>query len=258
MARRLGVFAVGALIAIAACTGARAPAAVTSPATRPAPSGEAPSGDPSPAPTRHVDSGEGSPEVLDLSAWPPGDFWRQVAPGGEALYVYPDIETMTEGVDAIVVGRVTAVSDGRPMSGDASNEGYGLGELAVAVEEVIGVDKRLGNRGVAPAPGKIMTVQFVLSDMRLMPRFIGRVPDERVVLFLANLGLHADRFGLDPDDPTLGYDYYTIQSPQGYIREIDGQAVGPAGRDDAWLEALEGAPFDELVARVRGLAGERR
>lgn len=235
--------AIAALLIVAGCTGAANSGAMPSGGREPTPQGsEAPAIASQSSPPRQTDSGEGSPEVLDLSAWKPAEFWRQVAPGGEALYLYDDLPTMTNGVDAVVVGHVTAVGPGRPTSGDDTD--FALGEVSFQVDEVI--------RSALPiTEGETLTVQFTMTDKRLLPRYTARVPTERVVLFLANLGLHAERFGFDPDDPTLGYGYFTLQSPLGHIRDANGSADVAKGREDEWLLDLDGRPFEVVVELVR-------
>lgn len=204
----------------------------------------------SPQPTRIADSGEGSPEVLDLSPWPADEFWLQVAPGGFAIYVYGSLEAMTTGVDLIVVGRAKKILEGPPLPPDAG-EGSGVGRIEFAIEEVI------SGRPVEARPGVVL-VQFVMTDARLFPRFAGRVPDERVVLFLANMGEHAKRHGFDPTDPTLAPNVYSIQGPQGFLRDVDGAVAVPPGDEEVspWLQELEDRPFDDVVRDVRAIASE--
>lgn len=42
-----------------------------------------------------MDTEVGSPETLDLSPWPPREFWLQVAPGGYNIAEYASLEEMT-------------------------------------------------------------------------------------------------------------------------------------------------------------------
>ena len=203
-----------------------------------------------PAKPRMTDSGEGSPEVLDLSPWTPPQFWLQVSPGGDAIYSFSSLEDMTAGADLVVVGRALGVTGGRPMSAEAQADWYGLGVIEFAVEE--SVAGRLVERG----PG-IINVQFVMGDRRLLPKYAGGVPSERVVLFLMNLGMHGERLGIDPDHPTLGYSYYSIQVPQGVLREVEGLVDLPAAAEDAWQLEVRGRPFPDLVEELVRLAGDR-
>lgn len=203
-----------------------------------------------PPPTRMSDSGGGSPEVLDLRPWPEDAFWLQVAPGGLALYVYPSLKAMVTGVDLVVVGRAQAVLPGRPLPDQDKSNGYGLGTIRFVVEDV------LAGKPAEPNPN-VLLVQFVMGDRRLLPRYTGRIPTERVVLFLANLGEHAERIGQDPNGPGLGYEYYSIQGPQGYLREVQGTMIPPAGVEDEWLKSLQGRPFDAVLDEIRAL-GQRR
>ncbi len=196
-----------------------------------------------------TDSGVGSPEVLDLSPWPADEFWLQVSPGGMALYVYPSLTDMTKGVDLVVIGRVTEIADGRPIPAEAGAEGYGLGTIALSIEEV------LRGEPVETKPG-IVSVEFLMGDARLLPRYTSRIPSERVILFLMNKGLDAKRHGQDPNGPLAGYDVYAIQGPQGYLREVDGRIDAPIGLDDAWLFDLDGQTFPEVRKQVLAAASD--
>jgi hypothetical protein len=150
------------------------------------------------------------------------------------------------GVDLVVVGRIRAVEAGRPMPPEDQADGYALGELEFEVEDVITGE-------VVEAEPRIIKVQFVLGDGRLLPRFTKMFPKERAVLFLANLGKHAERLGLPPDDPTMGFDHYSIQGPQGFVWDDHGYAR-PSSTDDQWMRDIEGRSFEEVIRDVRSIA----
>lgn len=200
-----------------------------------------------PMASRVTDTGEGSPEVLDLSAWPPDEFWLQVSPGGLAVYVYPSLAYMTQNVDLVVVGRIKEVLDGRPIPADAGAEGFGLGTITFSVEEVLRGDP------VETKPG-LLQIEFLMGDARLLPRYTSRIPPERVILFLMNKGLDAERNKQDPKGPLAGYDVYAIQGPQGYLRVLDERIDSPIGVEDAWLADLDGRTYQDVRALIAAAA----
>ena len=193
--------------------------------------------------SRHTDSGSGSPEVLDLAPYNPEEFWLHVAPGGLAVFEYTSFEEMVSAADLIVLGRAGRVTEGRPLPAEAGAEGYGRGQIQFSVESVVTGD------AVMTGPDTIM-IEFVLGDERLLPKFTAEVPTERVLLFLGNNGKLAEELGYDGDGPLGGYEYYGIQSPQGYLREVNGRAQAPIGSDEDWLTALQGRTLDAIAESI--------
>lgn len=183
----------------------------------------------------------GEPESLNLHPWPAEEFWLQVSPGGESLQ-YSSLKSITESSDAVVVGRILSIGEGRPVD-DPTGGGYGT--IAFSIESLVAGE-------IHPARSDTVNVEFFMPDARLYPRFAVGFPKDRILLFLRNKAAEALSLGLDPDGPLAGENFYRIASDQGYLRSVDGRIVPPVGATDAWLTDLAGHDFDATVAALKG------
>jgi len=182
----------------------------------------------------------GQPELLSKEPWPVAEFWLQVSPGGVALEVYGSLDDLAREADAVVVGRAIDIDFGREIPGDSSGSAFGTLTIEV-VDAIIG----------ELADGTAIKVEFFMSDARLYPRFAARLPAERVILFLRNKGLEAQRLGQDPSGPLAGFDYYRVVGPQGYLRDSNGLVEPPIDAADPWLAGLRGSSFDGMMVLLR-------
>lgn len=185
----------------------------------------------------------GATESFVTGPYAPAEFWGYVAPGGDGAEHYDSLAAMTTKVDAVVVGTVTAIrtDPGRYQSLDL--QGALFATLTLQIETVLA-----GKVNVA-APGQLNLAVF-LADSRQYDRLAAGLPAERAILFLRNglVEAIATKQSPLPDDAI----YYRVVSDQGLIRDVGGAAV-PVG-NDPFLVALQGRPFDAVVAEVAATA----
>lgn len=200
-------------------------------------------GEASPAVGRHAQVAElpVEHESISLEPWPVEEFWLQVAGGS---FEYTSLASMTRSTDAVVVGRIRSIGLGRPLP-DTTESGYG--NILFALE-------RLVAGSVNETQPGLINVEFFMADSRLFPRYTGRVPAERVVLFLSNKAEDARDLGMDPNGPLAGEKFYRVASDQGFLRDVGGKVKPPIGATDRWLTDLAGRDFDATVDDLATLA----
>lgn len=177
-----------------------------------------------------------------MDPWPADEFWAQTTPGDESAYHFDSLADMTRSnlVDAVIVGHVQAIDFGRPYP---DSTGDGRGTLVMAVDRVLKDPASLIST-------RQVLVEFYMTDVRLFPRFSGRIPPETVLLFLVNKGKQAERGGRPVDGPFAGLDRYSIVGDQGYVRDIAGRATPDANAPGSWLSDLGTKTFDAVVEEV--------
>ena len=176
-------------------------------------------------PTRHQLPMDVAPdrERLRVSAW------ADTLVDALELEQYATLGEMTNGSDAVVVGRVAGVVPGRSFGASGSALHYAA--VTIAVDEV--VSGALPDRHAAslilevPLYGGPESIEALRSSL---------LPDESL-LFLRSKGA-ADG------------DLYRLVVMRGVVVNRDGSAEVLPGDDD-FLSALDGTPFDTLVAEVR-------
>jgi hypothetical protein len=153
---------------------------------------------------------------------------------------YSSLTDMEQSADAVVVGRIVDVREGRQWVANASEvDDLVFGEMAIArfanvtisVEEIIG--------GTLLPIGETVSLEIFLPEDGLIPSLQQTLPLERAVFFLRNKG---------PSDSTK---YYTlVNDTQGLVREFAGVSH-TMDVHDAMLHEIEGKPFTTLLATLR-------
>ncbi len=149
---------------------------------------------------------------------------------------------MTRQADAVVVGQVTAVrQDLARYQSLGDLQGATWATLTFSIEQVV-------KGSVNEAAPKEMNLAIFMADARQYERFATAPPAGRVMVFVANERLDADRFKQPhlPDDAL----YYVLLDDQSVFREVGGVAV-PAVDSGGFLTALKGEPFDQVIAQVK-------
>lgn len=175
-------------------------------------------------------------------------FWGALTYSATFVDHFDSLRDMTDSVDLVVVGRMTAAAPGRVVAGP---EDAPLSFLTVtfAVDEVI--------RGSVESrePGSI-EVEFFLPSPGVLDTVVANVPSDRQLLFLLNGAAMDRQAGKPVTDQERDRYTYLLPNFQAVLRDIDGVASRPPvpEEDRADFPAeLNGERFDDLVTRIRHL-----
>ena len=159
--------------------------------------------------------------------------WEQTVVEATELEDYGTLVDMTRGSDAVVVGHVAGVAPGRWFGGSPGNALH-YAAVTIAVDEAVAgaLPDRHHARVTLEVPlfGGPETIDALRSSL----------PTGESLFFLRNKG------GADVD-------FYRLVVMRGVIVNADGAAEVLQGEGD-FLDALDGAPFDALLAQVRTAA----
>ena len=158
--------------------------------------------------------------------------WEGVVVDALELEQYDSLPEMVAGADAVVLGRVVDVAEGRSMGG----AGHPLHYAAVTVE-VSGLVS-----GFLPSVDALrLTLEVPLfGGFEMLDAVRSALPREESLFFLRNKG--------GPERA-----FYRLVEMDGVIVNRGGVAEPPA-EADGFMSVLAGARFDDLVAQMRQLA----
>lgn len=178
----------------------------------------------------------------------PDQFWQRLVNGDPEAVTYNAIADIAHNSDAVVVGTVQSVEKGPNLTDQYGTVGY----YATVIVDV--------ERGVAgsqkPSPSESIKIWAFLgagdpsydySDT--YTQLASSIPDERVLLFLANTVSWAKRVGAQDTDSMVDPDAFIVLGGQGYLRDVDGKVAGPA-ISAGWPKTVVGRAFDAVVRSV--------
>jgi hypothetical protein len=153
---------------------------------------------------------------------------------------FASLGDMARSADAVVRGRVVAVTPGRSFGGAT---GHALSYASVTLR----VDELLGGSLPAGSAGEV-TLEVPLFGGP--GRLASAGPTEEGVFFLRNKGTSAAAAGLPPEIQQREAAYYRLVVLNAAVIDDAGTAV-VAGGEHRFLAALNGRSFDEVVDTVR-------
>jgi len=163
---------------------------------------------------------------------------------------YGSLTEIGAASDAVVVGRVTGVRfsyEQRDLGAEAAGQprvgaSVYYGEITLAVEDVLA--------GTLLEPG-VVRLMVILGSPDMVGDLQELLPPGRALLFLVD---PVRLFG-DLGDPGLREaekgKYLLTNVDQSVVIEVGGRVAPPPYEPSAFLVALTGRPFDEVVAEVR-------
>lgn len=183
------------------------------------------------------------PTALELS----DRFWKPISFGGESPE-WATVEEVVAASDLVVLGTVVDIRLGRRTQEPGSLQ---------FVLSTVAIDDVLKGVPISRAEGTI-DVEWALSTGESLADVRAHVPDHRVILYLYNQGLIAERAGHPEDIEFYQYQYIAVSPQQGTLRDIDGRAHAIVAPDspNEFPGQFQGGPFDELLQATRS-AGRR-
>jgi len=169
-------------------------------------------------------------------------FWSLAQVRGMPAEWYDSLTSMALAADAIVVGRVGLVTQGRewrPNDAEWSEREpldplmARFANLTVETWDVIGT---LPPRASASE----IVIEMFLREADLLPMLQAAVPRERAVFFLRSKADAPEFFRLVNDE-------------QGLIRDIGGESHVVGASDSRMLVEVNGLPFDQLLGQLRSI-----
>ena len=179
-------------------------------------------------------------------------FWEYQTHFGDDILVYDSLADITANANLIVRGRLVDMRPGEiwPFSLNMQQE---MGPLRAAFA-IVEIDEVLKGTPQTKSPGTI-----IASDLGLERGTLDDLPEGEVTLFLMNYA--QQRIETDsPPSPDEDDRYYYVR-PNGYqgvLRNVDGRVwlVDPERPwENEFPVPLDGKPYDEVVDRIRELAG---
>lgn len=194
------------------------------------------------------------PEALDhvASERRSHQFWESVAVNGVESEHYDDLATMAQAADAVVVGTMRDIALGRvvhDLESEAEGGAAAANSAVYFAYATIAVEENLGGRH--PAVGKELRLQFLLGTPQLLPELRDKLPQERAIFFLRDMGRKAAARGAPEPLRSDLQGVYDFVSSQGLLRDFAGNVELPEMPRDPFLVRLRGARFSDIVEQVR-------
>lgn len=151
---------------------------------------------------------------------------------------YRSLRAMTRAADAVVLGRIISAEPGRIFAG--------CGYTAATLE----VERVLARRIAVPRP--TLTIEY-FSFCGAFPKLGEEVPAERGIFFLRNKGVDiaAENANATAHEIEVESQFWRRVITAGTIVEREGVAHLPSTYNAAFLQRLEGRPFNEVLREVR-------
>jgi hypothetical protein len=151
---------------------------------------------------------------------------------------YRSLGAMARAADAVVLGRIVSAEPGRIFAG--------CGYTAATLE----VERVLARRVAVPRP--TLTIEY-FSYCAALPKLGGEIPAERGIFFLRNKGVDiaGENAAATAQEIEVESQYWRRVITAGTIVERDGVAHLPSTYNAAFLQRLEGRPFNDVLREVR-------
>lgn len=164
---------------------------------------------------------------------------------------YQSLDEMALAADAVVVGRVVAVSSGR-VFGEEQQDRVAYGTTQLQVEEVLMAVP-------AAAVERVISLEVMLPYEGAESVLEQRLPTERGLYFLRNKGLAVERQGYSAVVQRDNAPYWRLVSSQGLFETADGRITVPMvpAHEEGFPAGLAGTGFASAVNQLRDLAGAR-
>jgi len=224
---------------VSGCVAAGAPATEPGPVTPHAT--PAIGGQPTPAPT---------PEELSAD-----QFWASLFDGDPDFAAYPSLESLAGDATAVVVAAITSVDEGPSFTDEYKNVQF-RAVASLDVQEVLvgkvnalvpGTTSVLITLGVQFAGHEPDPWQARLASLK------ASLPHERAILFLIDEATFWS-LGKAPTPATAPDPmHYLVFASNGFIRDDNGVARPSTLTETAWTNAIDGQPFDDVVAEVAAM-----
>lgn len=182
----------------------------------------------------------------------PDQLWASLFDGDPDFAAYPSIRALVSDATAVVVARMESISEAPPY-----RDRYG--NLMFRAAAALDVEATLHGSVNARSPG-VVSVQVVLGD-----QFAGHEPDawgallaslqtsvvkERAILFLIDEETDWERANAQENPTAPDPRLYLMFASNGFIRDDNGVARTSILTTKAWTDAIDGRPFEEVVAEV--------
>jgi hypothetical protein len=191
-------------------------------------------------------------DLVPQATMRPGEFWSSLAAGDPGAVTYESLASLIKDADGAILGSFVSVTPGPNYDDEYGNRSY-YATVTVAVHRILqGSIATRDNRAqlaVFMGAGRIgddASAFAVLAD-----NLKASMPSEQGILFVNSMAAWDKRFtheSSSPYDPSL----YQVESGQGFLRDAAGivrQGDGVAG---AWLAALDGQRFTDVVVAIAG------
>lgn len=231
----------GAAAGLAAVGLAGCAALAGAPLANPEPSAAAPSGPTSTAASPDLRS----PDEAASDRW-----WDWLGFGGLWGRSYDSLAGMVKGADIVALGRIVRAEPGRV---EGKTEPDGWADRVYYVYVTVEVERVIAGQ----VPGSEVVVQFISPDPSTFAAQLRAFPSERALFFLNDLVRSLTDGGRRTPDPELAklQGIYEWTVPGSVVRNMDGVARPLVYWGDGYARALDGRPFDDVVAEVVRLAG---
>lgn len=157
------------------------------------------------------------------------------------------LEELVRISDAVVLGRITAVTSGRVFGG-ASGRPFHYASATVEVSEILAGD-------LPDRYGRALTLEVPLFDgPGSLPQLKAAVPGPESLFFLRSKAESARLAGLSAADQAAEADFYRLVVMRGMAESHGGRAAA-ATDEPGPLVAFDGRFFTALLRAVRAASG---
>jgi hypothetical protein len=226
-----------AILCLAGCNGAGS--AAPDPTEPPVPPGVAASSTP-------------ATDLVPQATMRPGGFWSALVAGGPDAVTYGSLAAVVKDADGVILGSFSSVEPGPNYDDEYGNRSY-YATVTIAVDRIlqgsIATKDDKAQLAVFLGAGRVGADASAFSA--LADDLKASMPSEQGVFFVNNMAEWDKRFthkSTSPYDASL----YQIESGQGFIRDSAGLAKQGNGVAGAWLAALDGQRFTDVVAAIAG------
>jgi hypothetical protein len=182
--------------------------------------------------------GVGSPREESIRS--SDHFWAHFAVQGLEVERYAHLAALATSSDAVILGRVTSVKEGR-IAGNELSGFVAYATIAIEVGEVL--------RSSLPI-GTTVSLEVMVPERTILSDVAATLPAEDALFFLRNKGLEVAKLGWSRAAQELEWSYYRLAVSDGLFRNFDGRARVAIGAEADFVLAWEGRPFGDLVAEV--------
>lgn len=180
----------------------------------------------------------------------PWTFWGPIDGylGVEAEH-YRDFGRMRDAADAVVLGRITDVKQGRAwLAEKGPTEDFDRRVVYANVE--VEVERIL--HGELLGDSKSLVIEFAIQNERRLPLLRDAIPAQRGVFFLREKGAEAQGLGFLGDDVKAEIGRYRLVNGAGVAHDNGTEVWVRPDRDEPGIQAWAGRPFKDLLTDLAG------
>lgn len=175
-------------------------------------------------------------------------FWSALAVEGSQYTRFASLREMADFSSVVVVGRITAIENGRVFVGDPNDGERGK---AYYLSATLAIDEVLDGQAV-DRTAKTLVVELFASNRDAIPTIMADVPTEQSIFFLLNKAQHPATAGASAAQKKVEERYYEIIGDQALLRDIGGKVATRPELDPLDpIAKYEGLTFSDVVAEVR-------